>query len=139
MNYYHAHADPPRSLASRLRSLNDNLLEMAVRLKEAIASAVSSTLGQAIRDLVRRLLGDDESRPGDRPTYERQDRQRSYDRYDQDRYGNEHDDDHWNEDREDWQPAPEPRTESKDCKRWNTAFRMAIQSALWFRSPAIAP
>ena len=32
---YRAHADPPPSLADRLKQLNDNLQDLAVRLKDA--------------------------------------------------------------------------------------------------------
>src|SRR5437879_3240975 len=113
MNYYHSHADPPRSLTTRLRSLNDKLQDLAVQLKEAIANAVSNTLGQAIRDLVRRLLGDQESPPEEkesfRGNYERQAHDRSYERSDrQERHWNDHDDDPWGDDHEDPQPATEP-------------------------------
>jgi hypothetical protein len=137
MNYYHAHADPPRSLASRLRSLNDNLQELASRLKEAIASAVSSTLGQAIRDLIRQLLGDEESRPGERRSYggafEDQSRSRSYGKFDrEDRYWEDRDDDRWNEEKEDWKEPAQTPSNSGNGRRLNVAFSTAIQSALWW-------
>jgi hypothetical protein len=48
---------PPCTLADRLRNLNDHLKALARRLKDAIASAVSTAISQLIRDEVRRLLG----------------------------------------------------------------------------------
>src|SRR3954462_10579440 len=61
---YRAHADPPCTLGDRLQQLNSNLQALAIRLKDAIAGAISGTVGQAVRDVIRKLLGIKEvSRP----------------------------------------------------------------------------
>jgi hypothetical protein len=50
-----AHARPP-TLTDRLQGLNENLRDLAMRLRDAIAQAVSRAVARAVRDLVRRLL-----------------------------------------------------------------------------------
>ena len=62
MNHQYGSLDPPASFADRLQQLNENLQAMAVRLKDAIAGAVSTAIGHAIRDVIRRMLGDQETR-----------------------------------------------------------------------------
>ena len=60
---YRAHADPPLTLTDRVRQLNDNLQHLAVRLKDAIATAVGRAVAQAVRDGVNALLGARDGRP----------------------------------------------------------------------------
>jgi hypothetical protein len=68
VNCHDAHPGPLPTLADRLRCLNDSLLSLAARLKDAIASTVGNAVSQAVRDLVRSLLGQREyARPDDRP------------------------------------------------------------------------
>jgi hypothetical protein len=42
-------ADPPRTLAERLRQLNDNLKALGERLKSSIASVIGSTIAEAVK------------------------------------------------------------------------------------------
>src|SRR5436190_5358948 len=67
---YDAHAGPPRTLAQRLARLNDDLQMLALRLKDAIAGAVSSAAGQAVRDAVRGLLGSEKARAADHDMFD---------------------------------------------------------------------
>src|ERR1700733_10628358 len=75
---YDAHTGPPRTLADRLRELNESLRSLAVRQKDAIARAVGSMASDAVRDAVRCLLGDKHGRSEDpdsfRGGFERQGR-----------------------------------------------------------------
>jgi hypothetical protein len=73
----HRSADPPHTLVARLERLNDSLLTLGDRLKEAISSTIGEAASEAVRDAVLGLLG---SSPqggirGDhpRPTYEEED------------------------------------------------------------------
>src|SRR4051812_372632 len=57
MTVNRAHAGQPPTLAGRVRQLNDSLQQLALRLKDAIATAVSGAVGEAVRDAVRAVLG----------------------------------------------------------------------------------
>jgi hypothetical protein len=133
MHSYHAHADPPHTLADRLHSLDYNLQAVAARLKDAIASAVSTTLGQAIRDAIRKLLGGpgQSTRPSDafasygresRGSYEGLERRDEWARYD--------DDNLWGEDSYELVRPRSPSTSA--ASRWSNALRAAVQTALWW-------
>jgi hypothetical protein len=65
MNTWHYHADPPRTLAERLRQLNDNLKALGERLKSSIASVIGSTIADAVKDAVSKLLSAEEAQPLD--------------------------------------------------------------------------
>ena len=47
---HHAHADPPHTLADRLRQLNDNLQRLGQRLKSSIASLIGTTIADPYVD-----------------------------------------------------------------------------------------
>jgi hypothetical protein len=136
MHNPHAHADPPRTFADRLKGLNDSLQALASRLKDAIATAVSTALGQAIRDAIRRLLGDviRTSDPYERQmpsVYGRQNRDPygSYGRESRDPYDEDYDP--WHEDS--YEPADS--LPSAPTSRWIEALRATIQTALlWLRT-----
>jgi hypothetical protein len=141
MHNPHAHADPPRTFADRLRSLNDNLQALASRLKDAIATAVSTALGQAIRDAIRRLLGD-VIRTSD--PYERQGPS-CYGRQHRDPYGSygrenrdPYDGRSWDEDYDPWHEDSYEAADSLPSEpgnRWTEALRASIQTALlWLRT-----
>jgi hypothetical protein len=125
---YHAHADPP-TLADRLLSLNDSLKGLAGRLKDAIASVVSTVIGQAVRDALRRLLGEpqdrrDEPRPFDR----------GFGRDERDHYDHRpqrYEDDPWHDD-EPWSEEPIRPSHSDEPNRWGDALRTTAQTALWW-------
>src|SRR5262245_25862343 len=59
MTRHRTQHDPPVTLADRLRLLNDSLQALAIRLKDAIASAVSQSVKETVQDAVRSLLGVD--------------------------------------------------------------------------------
>jgi hypothetical protein len=135
MHSYHAYADPPPTLADRLRRLNDNLQSLAIRLKEAIATAVSSTIGEVVRDLLRRFLGDQDTKEGHSYTgqFDSQPRDRYRSRFDsEERDWDYRDDDPWNEERQNWHEPTKPDSTPQASPRWNAAFRTAIQTALWW-------
>lgn len=94
MNYPAPHHDPPRPLTERLEQLNQNLQSLGDRLKEAIASAIGTTVAQAVRDAIFALLGQPESAPRyqDRDRYpeERSWRERSWDDPDRDPWMERH-------------------------------------------------
>jgi hypothetical protein len=142
---YDGHNAPPRTFGERLRGLNHNLRALAARLKDAIAGVVSNVLGQAIRDALRRLLGDPnvrcrENEPfggraeRDRPWHggvRRDDHGLPGDRYD----------DGWDTDEEgSWddgwsRSVPPPEPEPAASNRWGDAFRTAAQTGLcWLRT-----
>lgn len=135
MNTYHAHADPPRTLPERLAQLNQNLQVMAGRLKDAIASVVGKMIGQAIRDVLRRMLGDQEQ-PGEPDRFTGR-----FDRESRDPYGGRYERDHdaWYDDRDDpWSEENQEAVYSASASsiimssRWGDAFRTAAQTALWW-------
>src|SRR5687767_4448006 len=69
MSLYPSHADPPLGLAGRLYSLNETLRSLASRLRDSIAQAVGGAVANAIRDVVRSLLGEQDRRPKDNDTF----------------------------------------------------------------------
>ena len=140
------HHDPPRTLAVRLEQLNDNLQSLGGRLKDAIATAASTAVAEAIHDAIRHLLG---SRDGptreqrfqqrsdvlgsrDGPTRERPYNQRSdsddglYYQAEEPRWPD--DDGFWPE----LQDSPRERHGSEVPKRWQHALGLAIRTALWW-------
>jgi hypothetical protein len=125
MTGFQSHADPPRTLGERLEQLNDHLRSLGVRLKEAIANAVSSAAGDAIRDAVRGILGKQEAA----------DAEYSYSRPPEAASGpwNDSEEFRWNEE-DDFHPRPQERiTERKQpSNRWGNALGMAVQTALWW-------
>jgi len=124
MNGLLRQADPPRTLAERLQQLNDNLQSLGGRLKEAIASAVSTAVAQAIHDVVRNLLG-----PGEVPALDHH-----YDPRDDRRWDNE-EDPRWT-DEQDYYPShhqpPVQNHRAHGPNRWRDALGMAVQTALWW-------
>jgi hypothetical protein len=148
---YDAHGHPS-SLADRLRSLNDSLKSLAGRLKDAIATAVSTVVGQVFRDLIRRLLGEAESRPlhGDPFPNRFEQRQRQephggWDRYDREESDwNDPRDDPWRDEREESIHRSLPVQSTAVTSRWGEALRATVQTGLWwlrvqpFRHPILA-
>ena len=114
MNHQYGSPDPPRTLSERMHQLNESLQAMAVRLKDAIAGAVSNMIGQAIGDVIRQLLGDQEP----------------------DRFGGWHDrdDNGWYDDNDHEDPWREEssRPSHKTSSRLSDAFRTTVQTALWW-------
>src|SRR5262245_1197035 len=107
---YRAHADPPRTLTDRLRQLNDDLQRLAVRLKDAIASAIGRAVADVVRDGVNGLLGGD-----DGPDHSRDDfdgprfRRQGWD-------DDEQEDDPWRADE-----LPIPPRRARTNSRWKEA------------------
>jgi hypothetical protein len=125
MSAYRAHADPPATLADRVRQLNENLATLAVRLKDAIAGIISKAVAQAVHDGVNGLLGNGEL------LHRNQGFGQS--RRQHDPWQVETEEDGWqDEDQEQaWrygQPAPQA---TQTC-RWTEAARAAAQTALWW-------
>jgi hypothetical protein len=147
MQTYHAHADPPLTFSERLGRLKDNLQALGVRLKQSIASVIGTTIAEAIRDAIHKLLGgDDQPTPFEPSYHEQRDRFTPRDRWD-DRNSSPWDYDEeprWNEEEfcTPSQPSPAPRNESP--KRWRNALTAGVQTALWWlkhqpmRRPVIA-
>ena len=136
---YRSNADPPQSLANRLRSLNDSLQGLAARLKDTIAEAVGSTISQAIRDFVRRLLGNQNRRSQEetdsyRRFHDSPDRSRH--RFDEDRDWHEREEDPWSdEEKQEWTAPSRPESSPRSSQRVPDAFRTAVQTALcWLHS-----
>jgi hypothetical protein len=63
MNGYTAPAERAMTLAERLARLNDSLKALGEKLKSTIASLIGSAIAEAIRDVVRVLLGGEQDRP----------------------------------------------------------------------------
>jgi len=124
MNGLLRQADPPRTLAERLEQLNDNLQSLGGRLKEAIASAVSTAVAQAIHDVVRNLLG-----PSEIPTLDHH-----YDPQDERLWENDQDP-RWTAEQDYYPAHPEPPVQHNwvhGPNRWRDALGMAVQTALWW-------
>jgi hypothetical protein len=132
MHSYHAHADPPRTLADRLHGLDDNLQALAARLKDAIASAVSSALGQAICNAIRRLLGGPgkNTRPSEPFSGYGGDSRSSYDGFERRDDWASGEDNLWAEDS--YEPVRPPSSSPSAASRWSDALRAAVQTALWW-------
>jgi hypothetical protein len=124
---YRAHADPPVSLADRLRQLNDSLQRLALRLKDAIAGAIGKAVAEAVRDGVNGLLGGEDEAEQTRDDF--------YGGLRQGRHGwddeeERHEDDPWYDGAEEL-PIP-PRPARRVNSRWREAVRAAMQTALWW-------
>jgi hypothetical protein len=127
-----------------LIQLNENLQALGERLKNSIASVIGTTIAEAVRDAIRRLLG--LAQPGviippyrpwhdDRDSRWDRDGQRGWDREErgwnreEDDYGwdrEEEEDDYRSSDRE-----PEPNT-NEQSNRWRNAWTSGLQTALWW-------
>src|SRR4051812_1959646 len=101
MHFPDTNADPPPTLADRLSGLNDRLLSLAARLKEAIASTVGQAVSQAVRDLVRALLGEPERR---RPDQDRWPDNCDHQRYAESSNGFDSEGQDWDENEDPWRP-----------------------------------
>jgi hypothetical protein len=132
MNAYHAHADPPRTLAERLAQLNDNLQALGERLKASIAGVVGDAVADAVRDSVHSLLGGKEAPAhpyGDRPASNRC-REHPDSKVD-DPWSEE--DRRWaDEDEEVYAPARERPSAGNVAGRWHDALNAALQISLYF-------
>jgi len=118
---YRAHADPPITLTDRVRQLNDNLQDLALRLKDAIATAVGRAVAQAVRDGVNALLGAREEHP---------DPKRFDGRPQADRRAWDDEDAPWFDPAEEVVPPAQPARPA--ANRWKEAGRAALQTALWW-------
>jgi hypothetical protein len=120
MSGYNAHADPPTTLADRVRQLNENLATLAVRLKDAIAEIISKAVAQAVRDGVSGLLGNGGPFGQTRRL--------------RDPFRDGAEDDPWSDDRDEDQAYPWHCTEPTPQRpsRWTEAARAAAQTALWW-------
>ena len=131
MHSYHASEDPACTLADRLHSLDYNLQALAARLEDAIAAAVSTALGQAIRDAIRKLLGDpgQPTRPSEPFAGNGCESRGSYDGFERrDDWGG--DDNFWGEDN--YEPGRPPSSSPSAASRWSGALRASVQTALWW-------
>jgi hypothetical protein len=129
MSVYRSHADPPISLADRVRQLNENLATLAVRLKDAIAEIISKAVAQAVHDGVNGLLGNsDLTHRHSGPGLNRSQQDNWQAGPERDPWAGDEDEDEgrqWNY----GQPAP-ARTDRRS--RWTEAARAAAQTALWW-------
>jgi hypothetical protein len=148
MHTYHAHADPPQTITQRLDRLKESLQALGSRLKTSIATVIGSTIADAIRDAVKRLLGVEEepaleddgyrynapSRWDDRNSSSRWD-----DRNSPDRYWN--DDSGWGDQDDFDTPSQTPAAAHEAPKRWRNALTSSLQTALWWlkHQPARRP
>ena len=120
MNNYRGRADPPRSLAERVRRVDDSLRTMMEEVKTSIASVVGEAIADAVRDAIHRLLGG-----GRRPI---EPTRREYrDPWEHDPWAEEREDD-WSEIEE---HVPPPRLATKPGTRWREAARAALTATLW--------
>ena len=119
MNTYRGRADPPRSLAERVRRVDDSLRAMMEDVKTSIATVVGEAIADAVRDAIQRLLGG-ERRPIE-PT-----RREVRDPWEHDPWADERDDG-WSEVEEDFPP----RLATKPDSRWREVAGAALTAALW--------
>ena len=136
MSLYPSNADPPLTLAGRLLSLNDTLRSLASRLRDSIAQAVGGAVADAIRHLVRSLLGEQDRRPRDSDTFgerfERDDHFRFGDSDELDR--EEPGDELWQHRRHEPSLPPRQAPAPEYTRRWGHALRAAVQAGLlWLR------
>jgi hypothetical protein len=139
MPYHDAHTGPLPTLADRLHCLNDSLLSLAARLKDAIASSVGTAVSQAIRDLVRSLLGEQEHRgrddgrcPND---FDHQRYAEPSNGFDADSHDFDENEDLWQQDNR-RQPGSAVLAEpAAPARRWPEALRAAVQAGFcWLRT-----
>jgi hypothetical protein len=123
MTGFHAHADPPRTLGERLEQLNDNLHNLSLRLKDAIAAAVSTAVGEAIRDGIRNMLGRNNSPARDEFPQHESDLWNDPD----EALCNDDEDAFLPRERESFQPPRKPAP-----NRLGNALSMALQTAIWW-------
>ena len=139
MSLYPSNADPPLGLAGRLHSLNETLGSLASRLRDSIAAAVGGAIADAIRHLVRTLLGEQDRRPRDSDTFaerfERDDRFGFADNRDSDDLDREDPgDEPWQHRRHDPSQPPRQAAAPEQSRRWGHALRAAVQAGLlWLR------
>jgi hypothetical protein len=126
MSAYRSHADPPATLADRVRQLNENLATLAVRLKDAIAGIISKAVAQAVHDGVNGLLGNDGLHHGFGQSRRQNDGWQTGG--ERDPWADDQDDEQGTSWRYSQPPAPEP---NHNC-RWTEATRAAAQTALWW-------
>ena len=136
MSLYPSNADPPLGLAGRILSLNETLRSLASRLRDSIAQAVGGAVADAIRHLVRSLLGEQDRRPRDSDTFaerfERDDRFGFADSDELDR--DEPGDEQWQHRRHEPSLPPRQATATEHSRRWGQALRAAVQAGLlWLR------
>jgi hypothetical protein len=125
MNGFQPHLDPPRSLAERLELLNDNLHSLSGRLKDAVANAFSTAVGEAVHDVVRHLLGTNEPPAREQSCYHQA-------TPDSGLWQNP-EEPGWQEEDEFQTRPPQPSPERKQTPgRWGNALGMAVQAALWW-------
>jgi hypothetical protein len=102
---------------------------MGDRLKEAIASAIGTTVADAVRDTVHNLLGGDES-----SAQHRYDRWHDDDNYRGGRGAWDDPDDPWHApdpyDNHPLRRSPSPRRYG--TSRWGQALTAALQPSLWW-------
>src|SRR5262245_7998586 len=122
MTRHRTQHDPPVTLADRLRLLNDSLQALAVRLKDAIASAVSQSVKETVQDAVRSLLGvDAEQTPQQQQPFHNDFHHSHPYQYPED--------DLWH-DGEAEEIAPSMSHNRRT--RWQEAVRAALQTGLWW-------
>jgi hypothetical protein len=135
MNHQHDSTDPPSKLAARLTLLNDNLQALGERLKASIATLVSETIAETVRDAIRCLL---RIRVADTPSPSHRDYRDYRERCYPHAY-REPGDDSWSEDERRWSEAEQcPWKQRRAAERndspprWGNALSAAVQTALWF-------
>jgi len=126
----------PPTLTDRLQGLKDNLHTLARRLRDAIAGAVSQAVAHAVRDLVRRLLGDRGRQTTEHDPHSNGSHWQRNDLTDDAFESSGRDQD---EPEHFWESAYEERGRllqvARPCptdRHWGDAFRDAVQAAWWW-------
>jgi hypothetical protein len=144
MNYPHAHADPPRTLSDRLRQLNENLQALGERLKNSIATVIGTTIAEAVKDAIRRLLGlgppvtiipPYRSDPwyDDRNSRWERDGVRGWDNQDRGWNRDQEEDDYdWSREEDYRSPDRDTEPTNEQSNRWRNAWTSGLQTALWW-------
>jgi hypothetical protein len=128
-----------RLVARHLRRLCDNLQDLGVRLRDAIASAVGQSAGSAVQEVVGTLLAQREGSP------QKSWSPRQSHRYPEDGwYSNRpFDDRRWPDDRDalydpppeedDWNTEPDEQAVASSSRgRWLAVLAVGLQTAAWW-------